>query len=287
MENTLTNMISDLKSLYNFQQKKINDIDVLKQEHFETQDLLFEQIKSLQLKVDEVTQEYVEKVNEFKQEYVEKVNELKQKYDTLKHKSEIDYETLKKEKENEVIQLKQQEQVTYNEMIGYIKNLQMEVNELKEQNKNNQLELSKTNKEHIITALKIISNKVNINAQTIRHGSIHGEQHFIINKDTEEDINMIDRIYGKYLFKNEYKIKISRLGLYSTAKCENDEIVYQLFNKKISIDDISDFYTITRQFYTLIFEFNKTYNNKFMFISSPSPSDFPLNYKLFVYEFIN
>ena len=119
MDNTLINMISDLKSLYNFQAKKINEIDVLKKEHLETQDLLFEQIKSLQLKVDEVTQEYVEKVNE------------------LKHKSELDYETLKKEKENseqEVIQLKQQKQVTYTELIEYIKNLQVEVDELKELN---------------------------------------------------------------------------------------------------------------------------------------------------------
>ena len=105
MENTLTNMISDLKSLYNFQQKKINDIDVLKQEHFETQDLLFEQIKSLQLKVDEMTQEYVEKVNELKQKY----------------------ETMKKEKENEIVELKQENM----NLVANFDELKSELNELK------------------------------------------------------------------------------------------------------------------------------------------------------------
>ena len=280
MENTLSNMISDLKSLYNFQQKKINEIDVLKQEHLETQDLLFEQIKSLQLKVNEVTQEYAEKVNE-----------LKQEYDTLKHKSEIDYETLKKEKENvehEVIQLKQHEQVTYTELMKYINNLQTEINELKEQNKNNHLELSNINKEHITTALKIISNKVNISAEinVFVHFACNERQHVIINKDTEEDINMIDRVYGKYLLKKEYNIKISQV--YPEWKVETDEIVYQLFNKKILVPNyITDYIHLTRHIYTLIYDFNKTYNTKFMFIGVlPSRYDSCFNYKIYIYEFI-
>ena len=280
MDNTLINMISDLKSLYNFQAKKINEIDVLKKEHLETQDLLFEQIKSLQLKVNEVTQEYAEKVNE-----------LKQEYDTLKHKSEIDYETLKKEKENvehEVIQLKQHEQVTYTELMKYINNLQTEINELKEQNKNNHLELSNINKEHITTALKIITNKVNISAEinVFVHFACNERQHVIINKDTEEDINMIDRVYGKYLLKKEYNIKISQV--YPEWKVETDEIVYQLFNKKILVPNyITDYIHLTRHIYTLIYDFNKTYNTKFMFIGVlPSRYDSCFNYKIYIYEFI-
>lgn len=298
---TLTHMISDLKNLYNFQQTKMISNKQDKEQHLETHDVLLEQIKSLQLKVNEVTHDHIEKVNYMSSE----INELKQEYEALKYESELDYEMikdlydfnkkkvneneiLKKENEdleNEIVELKKQQQHTYTELIGYIKNLKLDINKLKEQN-NNKLEISKIDKEKFIELSKlnkqhIIMNLYNLECFRLSLGDFK-----------EKDISQIDKLYSNYLSKKEYIINYNSYGQFIPA--ENTK---QLFNGiKLSHfgtpyemkdgighrassnggrlpadDEIRDFVKM----------FKETYDDKFIFLVKYNNM-----YKIYVYEFI-
>ncbi len=264
---TLTHMISDLKNLYNFQQTKMISNKQDKEQHLETHDVLLEQIKSLQLKVNEVTHDHIEKVNYMSSE----INELKQEYEALKYESELDYEMIKdlydfnKKKVNENEILKKENEDLENEIV-----------ELKKQQQHTYtIELSKLNKQHIIM------NLYNLECFRLSLGDFK-----------EKDISQIDKLYSNYLSKKEYIINYNSYGQFIPA--ENTK---QLFNGiKLSHfgtpyemkdgighrassnggrlpadDEIRDFVKM----------FKETYDDKFIFLVKYNNM-----YKIYVYEFI-